>query len=243
MSIKTSYVHRIINRKEIKKAKYNPRKMNSQELEKLTTSLEEFGLCEPLVFNERTGTLVGGHQRLSILDRDNGSKDYEIGVAVVNCDLQTEQRLNVWLNQSSAQGSWDNNLLNQMKLDLNAKFEDFGFPQDEVDYLDRLFAPHDENVSKILDIANNIKKAKNEEQIQFNEAAFVSPDILDSLQRDKIEKTGAHDRLDTEREMITENQVSKFGNPRLLILFSSVDAKIHFCENLDIDFNNDTWEI
>lgn len=243
MAIKTSYVHRIMNRKDIKKAKYNPRKMDKSERENLTHSMEEFGLCEPLVFNERTGTLVGGHQRLAILDKDHDTKDYEIGVAVIDVDLATEKRLNIWLNQSAAQGSWDNKLLNEMRIDLCVPFNDFGFPEEEVDYLNKLFSEHDENISKILDIANNVKKAAKEEQIQFHEPAFVSPDVLNEMQRDKVEKTEEHNVLDAKREKIYEDNLEKYNPIKLTILFSSEEKKIHFCEQLGIDFNSDTWEL
>jgi hypothetical protein len=232
-----------MNRKDIKKAKYNPRKMDKSERDNLTHSLEEFGLCEPLIFNERTGNLVGGHQRIAILDKDHDTKDYEIGVAVVDVDLATEKRLNIWLNQSAAQGSWDNKLLNEMRIDLCVPFNDFGFPEEEVDYLNKLFSEHDDKISKILDIANNVKKAVKEEQIQFPEAPFVSPDVLSTMQRDKVEKTEEHDILDQARDNITDNHIDKFQKPKLLLIFSSDVSKIHFCEQLGIDFNSDTWEL
>jgi hypothetical protein len=244
MAIKTSYVHRLINRKSIKKAKYNPRKMDKAEAQNLKHSLEEFGLCEPLVFNERTGTLVGGHQRLAILDKDHATKDYEIGVAVIDVDLATEKRLNIWLNQSAAQGSWDNKLLNDLRMDLCVPFNDFGFPEEESQYLEKLFSAHDEQISKILDIANTAKSAmKEEEQIQFNESPYVAPDILESMQRDKVQKADEHNVLDTARESITANHVEKYNKDKLMIIFSTVEKKIHFCDSVGIDFNLDTWEI
>lgn len=244
MAIKMNYVHRIINRKTIKKAKYNPRKMNKAETQNLTRSLEEFGLCEPLIFNERTGNLVGGHQRLSIMDRDQGNKDYEIGVAVIDVDLKTEKRLNIWLNQSAAQGSWDNKLLNELRMDLCVPFNDFGFPEEESQYLEKLFSAHDEQISKVLDIANTAKSAfREEEQIQFDEAPFVAPSILDSMQREKVQKQEEHNVLDDARENITEKHIEKYNQEKLLIIFTTTEKKIHFCDSLGIDFNSDTWEI
>ena len=55
---------------EINPAVYNPRKdlePGDPEYEKLRHSMEEFDCVEPLVWNERTGNLVGGHQRLKVL--------------------------------------------------------------------------------------------------------------------------------------------------------------------------------
>jgi ParB-like chromosome segregation protein Spo0J len=52
---------------KINPAPYNPRvdlKPGDEEYEKLKRSIEEFGYVEPLVWNEQTGNLVGGHQRI-----------------------------------------------------------------------------------------------------------------------------------------------------------------------------------
>ena len=57
-------------------AGYNPRKAlkaGDEEYEKLKRSVETFGLVEPLVWNRRSGVLVGRHQRLAVL-RDMGVK-------------------------------------------------------------------------------------------------------------------------------------------------------------------------
>ena len=89
----------------IKPAEYNPRKdlqAGDEEYEKLKRSLQEFDLVEPLVWNERTGNLVGGHQRFKVL-LDRGDK--EVDVSVVNLSLEKEKALNVALNK--IQGDWD----------------------------------------------------------------------------------------------------------------------------------------
>ena len=46
-------------------ADYNPRKdlkPGDPEYDKLKRSLEQFGYVDPLIWNEKTGTLCGGHQ-------------------------------------------------------------------------------------------------------------------------------------------------------------------------------------
>lgn len=61
---------RTLKATELKAAAYNPRKdlqPEDAEYQKLRRSFEEFGYVEPVVWNERTGNLVGGHQRLKIL--------------------------------------------------------------------------------------------------------------------------------------------------------------------------------
>ena len=76
-------------------AKYNPRKdlqPGDPEYEKLKKSIEEFGYVEPIVWNERTGNVVGGHQRLKIL-KELGRT--EIEVTVVDLDEIKEKTLNL----------------------------------------------------------------------------------------------------------------------------------------------------
>src|SRR5205085_9852704 len=71
---------------------------------KLRASITEFGLVEPLVWNERTGHVVGGHARLRIL-RELGVA--EVPVSVVRLDDAREKALNVVLNNQEAQGRYD----------------------------------------------------------------------------------------------------------------------------------------
>ena len=88
-------------------APYNPRvalKPGDPRYRKLLRSLRDFGLIEPLVWNRRTGHVVGGHQRLGIL-RDAGCT--EAPVSVVDLAPEQERALNVILNNREAQSDWD----------------------------------------------------------------------------------------------------------------------------------------
>src|SRR5437870_7347283 len=88
-------------------APYNPRKAlkpGSPAYRKLKASLVEFGLVEPLVWNELTGHVVGGHARLRIL-RELGVT--EVPVSVVRLSDAREKALNMVLNNQEAQGRYD----------------------------------------------------------------------------------------------------------------------------------------
>src|SRR5262245_49162914 len=92
---------------QLQPAPYNPRKPlapKSPPYRKLKASLAEFGLVEPLVWNELTGRIVGGHARLRIL-RELGYA--EVPVSVVRLDEAREKALNVVLNNQEAQGRYD----------------------------------------------------------------------------------------------------------------------------------------
>ncbi|QEL17366.1 ParB N-terminal domain-containing protein [Limnoglobus roseus] len=86
-------------------APYNPRRpLTATAYRKLRLSVTEFGLVEPLIWNERTGYVVGGHARLRIL-RELGYAT--VPVSVVNLTDERERALNVVLNNQEAQGRYD----------------------------------------------------------------------------------------------------------------------------------------
>ncbi|MBR4079314.1 MAG: DNA modification methylase, partial [Christensenellaceae bacterium] len=98
-------------------AKYNPRKdlqPGDPEFEKLKRSVEEFGYVEPIIWNQRTGIVVGGHQRLKVLQHLGYT---EVDCVVLDIDEQKEKALNVALNKIS--GDWDMPLLTALLKDLD----------------------------------------------------------------------------------------------------------------------------
>lgn len=119
-----------VRRDRLRNAPYNPRRMDDAAKKLLRKSLERHGLVEALVWNKRTGNLVGGHQRLEQLDALEGSNDYELEVCVVDVDEREEAALNVQLNQRSMQGDWDPGKL-------EALVNDFGFdPREDLAFMD-----------------------------------------------------------------------------------------------------------
>lgn len=93
-------------------ADYNPRVAltpDMPEFLKLKNSIEMFGNVEPIVWNERTGHIVGGHQRLAVL-RYLGYTNAE--VSVVDLDEEEEKILNVALNK--IKGRWDYSRLEEI---------------------------------------------------------------------------------------------------------------------------------
>ena len=107
-------------------AAYNPRrdlKPGDRDYEKLKRSIEEFGFVEPVVWNEATGNVVGGHQRLKVL-LDMG--ETEIDCVVVDLGPEKEKALNLALNR--IQGGWDEGKLAEVMADLDASDVDVSLP-------------------------------------------------------------------------------------------------------------------
>ncbi len=96
---------RTLKAAQLMAADYNPRKdlqPEDTEYQKLCRSMESFGYVEPIIWNERTGNVVGGHQRLKVL-LEKGVE--EIGAVVVDLPEKDEKILNVLLNK--VKGRWD----------------------------------------------------------------------------------------------------------------------------------------
>ena len=117
-------------------AKYNPRKdlqPGDKAYTQLEKSIKEFGNVDPIIWNETTGNVVGGHQRLKVLRQGKSNGD-KLEVSVVNLPERKEKMLNIALNKIS--GDWDNYLLKSLLEDIN--LEDFemdiiGFDRDEIE--------------------------------------------------------------------------------------------------------------
>lgn len=121
---------------KIDPAYYNPRKdlkPGDPEYEKLKKSITEFDLVEPLVWNKKTGRLVGGHQRLKVL-KELGYT--EIEVSVVDLPEDKEKALNIALNK--IQGDWDYEKLKNLLEELDTGEFDLeltGFDMEEIEDL------------------------------------------------------------------------------------------------------------
>lgn len=92
---------------EIKRAPYNPRKTlapGDAAYERMKKSILAFGLVEPLVWNEHNKVLIGGHQRLTILERELGITEVEVSVVNITRE-RDEKALNLALNKHA--GEWD----------------------------------------------------------------------------------------------------------------------------------------
>lgn len=120
---------------DFRPAEYNPRqdlKPGDREYEKIARSIDEFGYVEPIVWNETTGNIVGGHQRLKILIERG---ETEVEVSVVRLNEHDEKVLNVALNKIT--GRWDTGKLTDLLKELQAEgaMEVTGFEDWELDAL------------------------------------------------------------------------------------------------------------
>ncbi len=128
---------------QLKPAPYNPRITlipGTPAWNKLERSLNEFELVQPIVWNQRTGHIVSGHQRLTVLKHHGVT---EVECAVVDLSLEREKALNITLNNKSVGSDWDSRKL----IDLVSELQDLpdfdatltGF--DDQQLIDLILAP------------------------------------------------------------------------------------------------------
>jgi len=103
---------RRVSLSEMDPAPYNPRTISEEALSGLTSSIDRFGLMKLIIWNEKSGNIVGGHQRYKVL-RESGEE--ETNVVVVSLDYNDEVALNLSLNNPKAKGEFTQDILELLK--------------------------------------------------------------------------------------------------------------------------------
>lgn len=110
-----------LKRSQITLAHYNPRKISAEARKQLKANIKRLGMMGGVIWNEATGNLVGGHQKVSILDEINKypANDYDITVEKVNLTDKEEKEQNIFLNSKSVQGEFDSDLMANIITDID----------------------------------------------------------------------------------------------------------------------------
>ncbi|WP_458454371.1 ParB N-terminal domain-containing protein [Methanobrevibacter sp.] len=96
--------------KDLISPSYNPRDITLEEMEKLKTSIKEFGYITPIIVNKHNMHIVGGNQRYQAL-KSLGYNEIEV-IYINEPDLNKEKAINIRLNKLS--GTWDTVKLNSV---------------------------------------------------------------------------------------------------------------------------------
>jgi len=125
-----------MNIADLRPAPYNPRTITPEAFSALETSLGEFGDLSGITWNQRSGHVVAGHQRLDALKRKYGRKLKVSGkdgahavvtpagerfpIRVVDWPEAQEKAANLAANSPFLAGSFDSKGLEAVLTDLNA---------------------------------------------------------------------------------------------------------------------------
>lgn len=214
-----------VKRSEIHPADYNPRKIDEQGKRMLKRSMKQFGVVGGIIVNSQTGnTIVGGHQKVAILDEmykypDN---DYSLRVEMISVDRKTEKTLNIALNNGNISGQWDYDALARLVPDID--YQDAGLTAADLNMIgcDFLLQTEEEN-----SIANALEDmmAPVAEQKEAEKAA---------KQMERAEKVAHMKDVKQQVKEAAQKQAQDM-DAYLMLSFDTFEAKAAFCERFGYD--------
>ena len=251
---------KVIMRSIINFAAYNPRKISDEARKKLKANLKRVGLLGGIVWNKRSGNLVSGHQRVGIMDEVNGyvqdthANDYPIKVEVVDLDDKTEKEQNLFMNNRSVQGEFDDDMLRELIEDIDidlAGFNDFDLEMLGIDDGSTSIGKNDEvwtmkgAVGKDQQLAMLAQKTQNgiEDKGVSSGRNFYEDSAENQIKRhNEIQKI--KDRIGRQNDINNDNGALSY----VVISFNSPIEKFNFMESFGYaptesvidgeDFNN-----
>jgi hypothetical protein len=134
----------------IKYCPYNPRKIDENNFDKLKQSMKEFGYVSPILINKKTGWVVGGNQRLKVLN-EMYPPGHEVEVIEINIDEEKEKALNLALNKIS--GEWNYEELGDILKNLDEQYFDFtGFDKLDVKVMTDITSEENIFIGEVKDV-------------------------------------------------------------------------------------------
>lgn len=218
-----------LKRSQIKPASYNPRTISPEGRKQLKRSIKKYGVVGGIVVNQFTGyTIVGGHQKVSVLDELNKyneatyENDYNLRVELINVDEKTEKSLNVALNNPNIGGQWDFDALARIVPDIDWK--DAGLTDADLNMIGVDYLLQTKEESSIADALSDMMSEVNEQ----NEA--------DKAQR-QLERAEKVAHMKEVKQQVKENAQKQAENmdAYVMLSFDTYEAKTAFCERFGYD--------
>lgn len=146
---------------KLEPAEDNPRvdlQSGDHRLEALKQSIDKFGYVEPIVWNSRTGHVVGGHQRLKAI-RELEPERGKVQCVVVDLPAKKEKALGIALNR--IKGDWD---YEKLALVVEELSEDLlkvtGLSEDEIS---KLTDDSDADIERFMNDQEEVEPEEDEE--------------------------------------------------------------------------------
>ncbi len=111
----SNFIHRIERKRlaDLVPASYNPRTITEEAMQGLGESLGRFGVLAHIIWNERTGNIVGGHQRHKKLMQLG---EEESDVVIVDLHPSEEVALNIILNSKHIKGDFSQGAIEALRV-------------------------------------------------------------------------------------------------------------------------------
>lgn len=226
-------------RSELNMASYNPRKISENARKRLKANLKRVGLLGGIVWNEDTGHIVSGHQRLSVMDEVNKydpetmENDYPLRVEVVHLDEKSEKEQNLFMNNRSVQGTFDDDKLKEMLRGIDVDLA--GYDELDLNLLGLTETPKVQNTDKVFSMEDFAEV--HERQKQFDEAVQSeeqrdidrSKDFYEDTEENQIAR---HAEVEKIKDRI-RNKADTNDNGMLsyiVLSFENEQEKLHFLQ-------------
>lgn len=179
-------MYKKINIDELKKYKSNPRKISETQKQKLKNSIKTFGFVDPIIINNNTKQIIGGHQRYDIL-KENGIEElYIIELGDISwifsetdlniIDENYEKGLNIALNKIT--GEWDDKKLTILKQKLNKEIVDFTDNDESMLFKYNIIFDDNYKFDEFLKILDRINELVDESNITKKILKTIKENIL-----------------------------------------------------------------
>ena len=214
-----------VKRSEIHPADYNPRKIDEQGKRMLKRSMKQFGVVGGIIVNSQTGnTIVGGHQKVAILDEmykypDN---DYSLRVEMISVDRKTEKTLNIALNNGNISGSWDYDALARLVPDID--YKDAGLTDADLNMIGCDFLLQTEEENSLADALDEMMQPVTEQK-EAEKAA---------KQLERAEKVAHMKDVKQQVKEAAQKQAQDM-DAYVMLSFDTFEAKAAFCERFGYD--------
>lgn len=214
-----------VKRSEIHPADYNPRKIDEQGKRMLKRSMKQFGVVGGIIVNSQTGnTIVGGHQKVAILDEmyKYPDSDYSLRVEMISVDRKTEKTLNIALNNGNISGQWDFDALARLVPDID--YQDAGLTAADLNIIGCDFLLQTEEESSIADALEDMMAPVTEQK----ESAKAAK------QMERAEKVAHMKEVKQQVKDAAQKQAQDM-DAYLMLSFDTFEAKAAFCERFGYD--------
>ena len=254
---------RTVRRSEIQFASYNPRVISEDARKKLKKNMQTVGLLGGVVWNIRTGNLVSGHQKVSIMDAVNRYN--------VDFDEKTEKEQNLFMNNKAVQGTYDDDMLRSLLSEIdyvNAGFEDmdlqilglgdygdfdnmdFGFGDDDEDGIETEITSESESEPSAPGQTENKDWSKESVVGERQDLAIHDEMTKESGENHKLDRStdfysdneanqiARHNEVQKIKDRIaSQNDVDKDGGmlSYVVISFKTPSEKVRFMEEYGFD--------
>ena len=201
----------------------NPRIIEKSSLKRLEKSLKEFGLVQPITINKLNNKVLGGHQRLFVMDTIQKGEDYLVPTCEIECeDKAAELKINLLLNNQEMSGDFDYEKIRDLVKDFNIDLGDVGFSLNTINALD---------LGVSMDNIDDLIPEEFKKDLATSDKKFMTEE----------EKQAVYDKVDNQRKEYKEKaqleNLDKVAN-YLVVTFPSYEEKNNFLIENELDTEN-----